>query len=206
MRFGRLTAVSRSGKTKCGNYKWDCLCDCGGVVTVKSGSLTRDSGTRSCGCLLAEKNAERNTTHGLSGHHLYNIWLSIKARCANLNDPRYGGRGISVCKTWLNNFEKFYSFSMKNGWRPGLEIDRINNNKGYSPDNCRFTTRIVNCENKRTSKVWVIDGREYPSSRKAAKGENVHIGTIREWCGCGKKRRGYGSEKPGCYAYKTYGG
>jgi len=200
-----LRVIEKAGKTKCGNYKWKCICDCGKEVVIKSGNLTRQKGTKSCGCLLSEKNIKRLTTHGKSKYKLYDIWSSMKARCADINDKNYGGKGITVCDEWSNDFDIFYSFSINNGWQPGLEIDRINNNGNYSPENCRFTNRIINCENKSNSKLWFINGNKYPSARKAAIGEKVHRDTILRWCGVIPWKNGELKEKEGCYSRLKYG-
>lgn len=80
--------------------------------------------------------------HGLKHHPLYRKWCSMRERCANTNSksyPRYGGRGIRVCKEW-NDFENFYSWSIEHGWEDGLTIDRIDNDKDYSPSNCRYVS------------------------------------------------------------------
>lgn len=152
-RFGRLLVVGFSGRNKQRNAYWLCLCDCGNKRRVLDTSL--HGGQRSCGCLAIEvtrrRNKERFTTHGLSGHRLYWIRRGMLRRCYDKKFSsyiRYGGRGIVVCDEWRNSFESFYSWSIKNGWNDGLQLDRENNNGPYSPDNCRFVTTIVNCQNK----------------------------------------------------------
>lgn len=93
-------------------------------------------------------NRERNAAgqfapkHGLKKHPLYNKWCSMRERCNNPHNGsyhRYGGKGITVCEEW-NDFEAFYEWSIENGWKKGLTIDRIDNAKGYSPDNCRYVS------------------------------------------------------------------
>jgi len=201
--FGRLTVIRKAGKTKCGNYKWECICSCGNTIVTKSGSLVRGD-TNSCGCLHMENLKIALTTHGLSGHPLTAVWSSMKARCHNHHDKNYGGRGIFVCKEWEDSFETFYSFAMSNGWRQGLDIDRIDTNGNYEPDNCRFVTRMENSENRRDTKWWSIDGIEYPSARKAADSVGVNIETIFRWCGVIPWRDGTKREKPGCSARLKY--
>ena len=97
-------------------------------------------------------------THGMSrdknGRHtrLYGRWANIKDRCHNpkcKDYKKYGGRGINVCDEWRNNFKKFAEWAIENGYRDGLQLDRIDNNKGYSPENCRFVDGKTNSNNRR---------------------------------------------------------
>ena len=99
--------------------------------------------------------------HGLSYEPLFNVLHCMHYRCENENHQQYkdyGGKGITVCDEWsMDNADVFISWALKNGWQPGLEIDRIDNNKGYSPDNCRFVSRKENCRNRSTNKYVVIN-------------------------------------------------
>jgi len=127
------------------------LCECGaefrtGTANVKNGH------TKSCGCYNKQRVKESNTTHGLRTHKLYYIWVGVINRTTNQNNKdfkNYGGRGIIVCDEWRNDFKLFYDFAMKNGWEKGLEIDRRDNDKGYSPENCRVVSKNINQQNKR---------------------------------------------------------
>ena len=90
--------------------------------------------------------------HGLYKHKLYRLWSNMKQRCYNKKSTRYqnwGGRGIRVCVKWRDNFKAFYNWSINNGWRKGLTIDRIDNDGNYHPDNCRFVSQKINHSNKR---------------------------------------------------------
>lgn len=85
---------------------------------------------------------------------LHNVWNGMKNRCYNKN---YGGRGITICSEWKDNFQAFYQWSIDNGYKEGLSIDRVDNDKGYSPDNCRWTDRKEQAQNRRTSKMYTIN-------------------------------------------------
>lgn len=97
----------------------------------------------------------RKRTHGLRRHTLYSTWAKMKERCTNPNSSRYktyGARGISVCHEW-NDFQAFFDWSVSNGWSDGLEIDRIDVNGNYCPENCRFVTTRENIQNRTVSKL-----------------------------------------------------
>ena len=95
----------------------------------------------------------KRENHGMKHTKLYYRWARMKTRCLNKNVSSYkyyGGRGITVCDEWCNSFMAFYTWAMANGYRNDLDLDRRDNNKGYSPSNCRFVTRTVNNNNKRS--------------------------------------------------------
>ena len=102
--------------------------------------------------------------HGLSHEPLFNVLSKMHYRCENENHSQYkdyGGRGITVCDEWsMDNAEAFISWALEHGYKKGLEIDRIDNSKGYSPDNCHFVTRKENCRNRRSNKKVIINGEE----------------------------------------------
>jgi len=109
---------------------------------------------KSCGCMTNE--LKKNVTHGLTNHRLYRVWASMKNRCHNKKDKgysNYGDRGITVCNDWRNSFISFYDWSISNGYEEGSSIDRIDNDSGYSPDNCRYTTTLIqNCNRRNFNK------------------------------------------------------
>lgn len=141
-KFGRLTVLEktepfrcRDGKVQCAG--WKCRCDCGNEVRIRSNSLLMGV-TKSCGCLNREK-PSNNITHHMSNTKLYGIWKTMKARCFNKNNERYkyyGGRGIIVCKEWIDDFMNFYNWAIKNGYKDGLTIERRDVNGNYCPENC----------------------------------------------------------------------
>ena len=111
--------------------------------------------TKSCGCYNKKRTKERNTKHGLKGIRLYTIWRNMKKRTTNINDeayPNYGGRGITICDDWKNDFMSFYNWAMSNGYSEELSIDRIDNDGKYEPSNCRWTTRTIQSRNQRMPK------------------------------------------------------
>lgn len=96
-----------------------------------------------------------------SGHYLYYVWGAIKRRCYDTKDQsyvNYGGRGISICEEWVSNYDNFFNWCISNGYSKGLTIDRIDNNAGYSPSNCRFVTRTMQQRNRRMNKLYEYNG------------------------------------------------
>lgn len=155
-RFGRLVALKNVGKDNKYSLLWECICDCGNTVVVSSRELSREH-RKSCGCLKETYKFK----HGYSKHPLYDCWVSMKARCNNKRNPKYpsyGGRGITVCEEWENDFCSFLEWSLKNGYDEQLTLDRIDNNKGYYPENCRWTTRKVQQNNTRHNRYIEYNG------------------------------------------------
>ena len=160
-RFGRLTVIERAGKDYIGQAMWRCRCDCGNVTVVAGGNL-RTGNTKSCGCYGHELTigGYRSRTHGGTCDggkrtRLYRIWRAMKTRCYNLNAQNYkdyGGRGITICPEWLHDFVAFRDWALSHGYRDDLSIDRIDNDKGYSPDNCRWATAKEQRANQRSNK------------------------------------------------------
>jgi len=160
-RFGRLTVVKKSYVDKDNFVRWECLCDCGKTYFGRSYEL-RNGKVKSCGCLESENRHDiaNKSTHGLSKLPIYKVWKAIKSRCYRNTDKRYsryGGRGISVCDEWLNDPESFIKWSVENGYKVGLTIDRKDNNGDYSPDNCRFITTAQNNRNSSNTHLTESD-------------------------------------------------
>ena len=169
-KFGRLTALNFSHKDKRRKTYWVFECECGNIKVLRKDQV-KNGNTKSCGCLKNEQNdvnLNRNGSEptkydskGLSNHPLYHKWMGMKRRCYDVNDShyeRYGGRGIKICDEWLYSFHAFYDWSMENGWQDGFEIDRIDNNGNYEPNNCRYVTRKENCNNRSTTRKIEING------------------------------------------------
>ena len=164
-RFGRLTALKYMGTNRSYRALWLCKCTCGQEKIVNSNSLLMGT-TRSCGCLNNEqrhkKGVEANRAkHGLHGTRLYRIWKQIKTRCCNPNTTDwkdYGGRGITICAEWENNFSNFYNWALENNYDDTKSIDRIDVNGNYEPSNCKWETMKHQANNKRSNHFITIDG------------------------------------------------
>jgi hypothetical protein len=129
---------------------------CGTEFRASTQSILRGK-TKSCGCYKKQNLKELKTKHGLGYTRLYNIWKSMKDRTLNPKCKKYsnyGGRGITICDEWKNDFMSFYNWAMSNGYEEnkGLSIDRIDNDGGYSPENCRWTTQTIQSRNQRIRK------------------------------------------------------
>jgi len=144
--------------------------------------------------------------HGLRYEPEYQLWLNMKGRCYNEKNKSYkyyGGRGITVCDKWFNDFSSFYKDMCP---RPSDEhqLDRRNNNKGYSPGNCRWVKRIDNVRNRTDSKWWHVNGIKYESCGHAASEIGVAVVTIHRWCE-GRSDGGYTyPPKINCWSEKKY--
>lgn len=142
-----------------------CRCDCGQVDAVTVCSLLKG---KSLACPRCSHHGQWNGLSRMSPREkdsLYSVWLAMRKRC---NDPRfkyfrhYGGRGIAVCEEWSRDYLAFREWAMSHGWKRGLHIDRINNNGGYSPENCRFVTVRVNQRNRRNTVMATAFGETKP--------------------------------------------
>jgi len=152
-RFGRLVAISRIPKFK-QETKYLCHCVCGNFAVVKTGNLASRN-TSSCGCLKFKVKKPFN-------QKIHSVYSGMIDRCYNEEYHayhRYGGRGIKVCKSWLNSYGVFYEWCFENGWSDGLQIDRRNNNAGYYPFNVRFVTRKQNMNNTSSNNIIEFDGK-----------------------------------------------
>jgi len=157
--FNRLTVIRRVENGKNRYARWECKCFCGNIVVVKSIHLWSNH-TKSCGCLKQEAIGIRSTTHGMYKTPEYKSWVHMIDRCNNQKNDSfkyYGGRGITVCKEWENSFAIFFSHI---GKRPSIKysIERINNNKGYFPGNCKWATAKKQSNNRSNNKHITLHG------------------------------------------------
>lgn len=150
-RFGRLVVLGLAEQGK-----WKCQCDCGNISIVFTGNLVKGN-TRSCGCLRRKGS---RLTHGKSYAPVHWVWSGMIQRCTNSKNEkfvRYGGRGITVCDRW----RKFENFLADMGEPPpgDLSIERKDNNKGYSPENCKWATRMEQGRNKHNNRFLTYEGK-----------------------------------------------
>lgn len=164
-KFGRLLVVKEGERSSSGRVRWHCVCDCGKELDVYGPSL-KSGNTKSCGCYHSDVARARMTTHGCGSsknrNRLYSIYRAIICRCESPDHAeyyRYGGRGIAICQAWRADFAKFKSWADSNGYADGLQIDRIDNDKGYSPENCRWVTPKQNANNTNRNRRVLFRGK-----------------------------------------------
>lgn len=180
-RFGRLMALEFAGIKK-HRAQWQCKCDCGNICVVDEHSL-HIGNTKSCGCLQSER------FHGKSKTKIYRTWRGIKKRCLkpnHMNYKNYGGRGITVCDEWCDNFQAFFDYVSKldHFGEEGYTLDRIDNNGNYEPGNVRWATDAEQRGNRRSSRLVEYDGKQM-TIRDAAKYSGIKIATLQTRYGKG---------------------
>ena len=181
-RYGRLTVVEeveQDGYLR----RFVCLCKCGTTTTAVLQRL-RNGTKHSCGCLHKESSAANGranpaVTHSRSDQPIYNTWRGMLGRCKHRSNRfyhNYGGRGISVCDEW-QDAATFIKWAFENGWKEGLQIDRVDNDGNYCPGNCRFVTRKQNCRNARHN-IMITFGQTTQSLAAWAEQYGLHQKTL----------------------------
>ena len=187
--FGRLKVIEKAGRKIYGGRDmpaWRCKCECGNEVFVCRQEL-RDK--KSCGCLKIDVLRERSTKHGEcigKQSRLYKVYQNMLRRCSDPNSTEYqnyGGRGISVCDEWANNPESFFEWSKSNGYNETLTLDRIDVDKNYSPNNCRFVTMKVQANNTTRNHRITYNGETLTMSEWADK-TGIPYSTLRSRINC----------------------
>lgn len=186
-KFGKLTVISRAPNRGI-RTMWNCRCDCG-VEKVVWASGLKTGGSTSCGCNRGEANRKR-ASHGMTRSKLFRVWSGIISRChgqGNANFKNYGARGIFVCDRW-RTFSEFME-DMLPSYRDGLQIERKDNDKGYSPENCTWATRMEQNSNKRNNRFITVNGLRKTLSQWARDaGVSIH-------CLIARLDRGWPAEK-----------
>lgn len=178
---GRLTAIKFIGHR--GDKRiWFCKCECGNESQVETGAFTKGK-TISCGCYNSEQVSrmlvKRNTTHNKSSSRVYTIWHDMMRRCYDdrvLGYESYGAVGIRTSESWFS-FENFYN-DMGDPPSKGHSLDRIDNTKGYSKENCRWATAIQQANNRSSNKILEINGRKLTMA-EASKEFGISYTTLR---------------------------
>lgn len=170
--FGYLTVICELEERKNEHIVWRCRCKCGREVDVTGCNLITGNST-SCGC--GSKYGSKwshKVSKASGGRRLYEVWQNMKHRVCDPSDRYYGiygGRGITVCEEWLNDYDAFASWALNNGYTDSLTIDRIDSDAGYSPDNCRWVDIKTQANNRRDCRYVCIDGEKMTATQAARK-------------------------------------
>jgi len=160
-KYGKLEVISYAGKTKSGNAKWLCVCECNNQKIIEATKL-KNGHTKSCGCSKTVRN-------GLSRSRIYRVWKCMIARCDNYENDNYywyGFKGISICEQW-RDFITFYNWALANGYGEDLTIDRIDSNGNYCPENCRWVSQKEQCNNFSSNHTIIYKNKFYSMAKFA---------------------------------------
>lgn len=191
-KYGRLKVIQFVKRENRKSY-WKCKCDCGKEIILPITYLTTGD-TKSCGCLRKETSAQTQRKKAyIKNHRLYSIWIDMKRRCYNKdrnNYKYYGARGVKVCKEWKKDFRNFQDWALKNGYKDTLTIDRIDYNKDYQPDNCRWTTIFEQNNNLSSNHRICYEEKKYPSMSSFCRKKKLNYNKFRQ-----RIRSGYTIQK-----------
>ena len=161
-KHGKLTIIEIVGRNDKDRMIAKCRCDCGNECIKEIHEVCADK-VGSCGC-------SRQLYKGIklrTKERLYGIWFGIRERCYNPKEPgyhNYGGRGITVCEEWKNDYSTFRTWALSNGYADDLTIDRINVNGNYEPSNCKWATWVEQCNNKRGNILITYNGETHTAT------------------------------------------
>lgn len=186
--FGMKVIVDSGLRTKSNDKLWTCEClTCGSTSTLARGYDLKGGDYQSCGCIKHKLSSEKKTTHGKSTSDVYKIYYGMIDRCTNSNHDHYqnyGGRGITISERWLSSFENFYQDM---GDRPSKKhsIDRIDNDLGYSSENCKWSTnqeqsfnrrKVKGCTSKYKNVYWSTRSSKWMARYLKRDGQRVYLG------------------------------
>ena len=158
--FGRLTVIENDRMEK--GVRWAlCLCECGKEIDARVSGL-RSGNTRSCGCLYKDTRKTANVSHGMQHTRLYSTWSNMKTRCYNpkvAGFKNYGGRGITICDDWKDDFVSFYNWAMRTGYNDNLTIERVDVDGNYEPENCMWIGADEQSKNRRGNVYIELNGK-----------------------------------------------
>lgn len=183
-KFGRWKVIKPAGLINKNYYLW-CQCECGRIKKVRRQNLVPGK-TISCGCYISEKakkvfsKNKYGLKHGMSRTRLYRVWQAMKGRCEykkHRGYKNYGGRGISVCNEWKDNFVQFQKWALSHGYQDDLTIDRIDVNGNYCPENCRWITNSEQ-QNNRRNNHFVVLGNKKITLAQASRELNISPNTL----------------------------
>ena len=190
MRFDMLVACERVENSSDGKIQHRCVCDCGNERIVKATDL-RTGKIHSCGCVHWNKKYKNFSLKSPHGKRLYRIWHDMLRRCEDKrvkSYKRYGERGIAVCPEW-HDFQAFYDWSLDNGYSEELTLDRVDNNKDYEPDNCRWADKYMQANNRRSNHYITYNGKRQ-SMKEWSRELNISYTALRS-----RLMRGWSAEK-----------
>lgn len=184
LKFGRWTVIKKVESRKRNDGKTEsqylCRCDCGNEKII-AGKCLSDGSSKSCGCYRSEFQSKRMQSHGMSNTRIYHEWDSMKNRCFNKRPgtESWNGKGIKVCEEWMGKtgFKNFYKWAINNGYSDQLTLDRIDNNKDYSPENCRWADYIIQ-NNNSSNNVMIEYHGEIKTIAQWAKEYGINYQTL----------------------------